>query len=120
MGSIALKFLGVMSVLKKTEEMAEKVAEILAKNLHVVLPPQAVISVLNKAEKLAEKVAEKVAEKLATNQEESLMHVGHEPQRMNVGEPAASLQPQRLNHDGSSIACHHVWTSVSPQQPQAH
>jgi len=112
MGSTSLAFLGAMYVLRKAEKLVEKVAERLAKYLHVALLPLGVMAVLKKAEKLAEKVAER----LAANQEEILMHSGHDCYSVE----SASLQSQRLNHGSSSIACHHLWTSASLQQPLAH
>jgi len=105
-----------MYVSKEAEKLVEKVAERLAKYLHVALPPLGVMSVLKKAENVAEKLAEKVAERLAANQEEILMHFGHGCDSV----ASASLQSLRVNHGGSSIACHHLWTSASLQQPQAH
>jgi len=55
-----------------------------------------------------------VAEKLAANQEEIQMHFGHGCVE------SASLLFQRVNHGGSSPACHHLWTSANRQQLQAH
>jgi len=83
MDSIALLLLGAMSLLKKVEKLAEKVAEGVAKYLlSVLLPP----GVMKKAEKLTEKMGE------------MLMPFGHD--RV---EPA-SLQHQCLNHGASLIA----------------
>lgn len=114
-----MPFLGAMYVSKKAEKLVEKVAERLAKYCkypHVALPPLGVMYVLKKVQNVAEKLAEKVAERLAANQEEILMHFGHECDSVE----SASLQSLRLNHGGSSIACHHLWTSASLQQRQAH
>lgn len=108
MDSIALTSLDVM---RKDGKLDERVADRVAKYLHTTLPPPlGVMYVPNEAEKLAEKVAES----LDANQQEILIHFGDDCVE------SAGLQPQRLNHCDSSVACHHLWTSASLHQPQVH